>query len=114
MSIARLRDVRCVLALLMMTAALRARAEDLPQPAQPTPAVSVPRGQRGGRGARGGSPPAPQATAEQHKLPPDPPPKQTLELPGRTLAFPAPAASTRLFDGKGEPQADIAYTAYQL
>jgi carboxypeptidase C (cathepsin A) len=114
MSIARLRDVRCVLALLMMTAALGARAEDLPQPAQPTPAVSAPSGQKGGAGARGGNSPATQATAEQHKLPPDSTTKQTLELPGRTLAFTATAGSIRLFDGKGEPQADIAYTAYQL
>ena len=40
--------------------------------------------------------------------------KQTLALPGRTLAFTATAGSIRLFDDKGEPQADIAYTAYQL
>ena len=40
--------------------------------------------------------------------------KQTLSLPGRTLAFTATAGSIRLFDEKGEPQADIAYTAYQL
>src|SRR4029077_5135064 len=37
-----------------------------------------------------------------------------LALPERTLAFTATAGSIRLFDGKGEPQADIAYTAYQL
>jgi carboxypeptidase C (cathepsin A) len=47
-------------------------------------------------------------------LPPDSTTKQTLALPGRTLAFTATAGSIRLFDGKGEPQADIAYTAYQL
>ena len=40
--------------------------------------------------------------------------KQTLALPGRTLAFSATAGSIRLFNDKGEPQADIAYTAYQL
>ena len=40
--------------------------------------------------------------------------KQTLALPGRSLAFSATAGSIRLFDDKGEPQADIAYTAYQL
>src|SRR5207253_2067467 len=38
----------------------------------------------------------------------------TLSLPGRTLAFTAIAGSIRLFDEKGEPQADIAYTSYQL
>ena len=47
-------------------------------------------------------------------MPPDSTTKQTLALPGRTLAFTATAGSIRLFDGKGEPQADIAYTAYQL
>ena len=35
-------------------------------------------------------------------------------MPGRTLAFTATAGSIRLFDDKGEPQADIAYTSYQL
>jgi carboxypeptidase C (cathepsin A) len=47
-------------------------------------------------------------------LPPDSTTKQTLDLPGRSLAFAATAGSIRLFDEKGEPQADIAYTAYQL
>jgi carboxypeptidase C (cathepsin A) len=47
-------------------------------------------------------------------LPPDSTTKQSLELPGRTLAFTATAGSIRLFDDKGEPQADIAYTSYQL
>ena len=37
-----------------------------------------------------------------------------MVLPGRTLAFTATAGSIRLFNDKGEPQADIAYTAYQL
>ena len=47
-------------------------------------------------------------------MPPDSTTKQTLELPGRTLSFTATAGSIRLFDDKGEAQADIAYTAYQL
>ncbi len=34
--------------------------------------------------------------------------------PLRRAAFTATAGSIRLFDGKGEPQADIAYTSYQL
>ena len=55
-----------------------------------------------------------RVAAEQHRLPPDSTTKQTLVLPGRTLAFTATAGSIRLFDDKGEPQADIAYTAYQL
>ena len=52
--------------------------------------------------------------AEQHRLPPDSTTKQTLALPGRTLSFAATAGSIRLFDDKGEAQADIAYTSYQL
>src|SRR5213078_3957792 len=47
-------------------------------------------------------------------LPPDPTTKQTLALPGRTLDFTATAGSIRIFDDKGEPQADIAYNSYQL
>jgi carboxypeptidase C (cathepsin A) len=54
------------------------------------------------------------ATAEARRLPADSTTKQTLALPGRTLGFTATAGSIRLFDDKGEPQADIAYTAYQL
>ncbi|MDA9474842.1 peptidase S10 [Bradyrhizobium sp. CCBAU 65884] len=52
--------------------------------------------------------------AEQHRLPPDSSTRHTLELPGRTLSFVATAGSIRLFDDKGEAQADIAYTSYQL
>src|SRR6185437_11745018 len=52
--------------------------------------------------------------SEQHKLPPDSTTMQTIELPGRSLSFTATAGSIRLFDNKGEPQADIAYTSYQL
>jgi carboxypeptidase C (cathepsin A) len=111
MPIAALRDARLMLALLMMTVAMGARAEDSPQPAQQTPALSTPSGQKGGRG---GGAPATSAAAEQHKLPPDSTTRQTLDLPGRKLSFAANAGSIRLFDDKGEPQADIAYTSYQL
>jgi carboxypeptidase C (cathepsin A) len=114
MPIAALRDARLMLALLVMTVAIGARAEDLPQPAQQTPAQSTPSGQKGGPGGRSGGTPATPAAAEQHKLPPDSTTRQTLELPGRKLSFAATAGSIRLFDDKGEPQADIAYTAYQL
>src|SRR5512133_2399053 len=64
----------------------------------------------GGRGTSANAPPA----AEPHRLPPDSTTKQTLALPGRTLDFTATAGSIRLFDDKGEPQADVAYTSYQL
>ena len=65
-------------------------------------------------GRRAAETPATPAAAEQHKLPPDSTTKQTLDLPGRSLSFTATAGSIRLFDDKGEPQADIAYTSYQL
>jgi len=93
--------------------AMAARAQDAPQPPQ-QPAAAAPSGQKsvakGGRASTPGSP----DIAEQHRLPPDSTTQHTLVLPGRTLAFAATAGSVRLFDGKGEPQADIAYTAYQL
>src|SRR5512139_3497321 len=93
-------------ALLVFSLAAGARAEDAPQP-QPT---ATPSGQKSGRAATPKSP----DFAEQHRLPPDSTTKQTLALPGRTLDFTATAGSIRLFDDKGEPQADIAYTSYQL
>src|SRR6266702_6163749 len=107
----------CVaVALLALSLATGARADDeQPQPQPAATASPSPSGQKGG-GGRGNAatnanaPPA----AEQHRLPPDTTTKQTLVLPGRTLAFSATAGSIRLFDDKGEPQADIAYTSYQL
>ena len=98
----------------------RAWADDeTPPPSQQQPAAtapgSTPAGQKGG-GRRGGDAAnaSPAALAEQHRLPPDSTTKQTLALPGRTLNFTATAGSIRIFDDKGEPQADIAYTSYQL
>lgn len=52
------------------------------------------------------------SAADHRRLPPDSTTRQTLALPGRTLAFTATAGSIRLFDDKNEPEADIAYTAY--
>ncbi|MCA1433831.1 peptidase S10 [Bradyrhizobium sp. BRP20] len=89
-----------------------AHADDAPQPRSE---AAAPAGQKGGRG--GGAQGAPQTSssaAEPHRLPPDSTTKQTLDLPGRTLNFTATAGSIRVFDGKGEPLADIAYTSYQL
>ncbi|WP_047308256.1 S10 family peptidase [Rhodopseudomonas palustris] len=54
------------------------------------------------------------ARAELSSLPPDVTTRHSLVLPGRTLAFTATAGSIRLYNGKGEPQADIAITAYKL
>jgi carboxypeptidase C (cathepsin A) len=105
------RHARLAIALVAFTMMAGARAEDAPQPPQQPP-TTAPTGQKsgGGRAATPGSP----AVAEQHRLPPDSTTKQALALSGRTLAFTATAGSIRLFDDKGEPQADIVYTAYQL
>ena len=113
------RHTGVAVALLALSLATAARADDdQPQPQPSATAAPSPSGQKGGGGrgnAAGGNANAnaPQA-AEQHRLPPDATTKQTLVLPGRTLAFSATAGSIRLFDDKGEPQADIAYTSYQL
>nr|WP_246738774.1 peptidase S10 [Bradyrhizobium sp. CCBAU 051011] len=82
-----------------------AGADDRP-PAQ----LTTPAGQKGDAGQT----PSMPSTPEQHRLPPDSSSRHTLELPGRTLSFVATAGSIRLFDDKGEPQADIVYTSYQL
>ncbi len=109
----RPRLARVVLALVVFSLVTGARAEDASQPPASQPAAA-PSGQKsgaaGGRGSAANSPTA----AEQHRLPPDSTTKQTIVLPGRTLAFTATAGSIRLFNDKGEPQADIAYTSYQL
>jgi carboxypeptidase C (cathepsin A) len=96
---------------LLALSVFAARADDQLPPREPS--AATPSGQKAaGTGAHGNTPTPP--AAEQHRLPPDSTTKQTLALPGRTLAFSATAGSIRLFDDKGEPQADIAYTAYQL
>ena len=100
------RHVRVALALLVFSA-MTARAQDAPQP--PQPAATPKAGETGAPGNKS-NPPA----AEQHRLPADSTTRHTLALPGRTLDFTATAGSIRLFNDKGEPQADIAYTAYQL
>jgi carboxypeptidase C (cathepsin A) len=107
------RHARLVLALLALSMLSGARAQDAPQP-PPQPSAAAPSGQKAAAtGPRGNTANPPVAT-EQHRLPPDSTTKHTLALPGRTLAFTATAGSIRLFDDKGEPQADIAYTSYQL
>jgi len=116
-SLAALRRARFVLALVALSFPLvwaaGAGAQDAP-PTSDQPSAAAPSGQKAGeKGGRVNAPASPTA-AEQHRLPPDSTTKQTLVLPGRTLAFTATAGSIHLFDEKGEPQADIAYTAYQL
>ncbi|RXH22004.1 MULTISPECIES: peptidase S10 [Bradyrhizobium] len=107
-----LRRTGLVLAVSAVALASVARADDPPQPRSE---AAAPAGQKGGRAgnAQGATPASPSAS-EPHRLPPDTTTKQTLELPGRTLNFAATAGSIRVFDGKGEPLADIAYTSYQL
>ncbi|MCP3460786.1 S10 family peptidase [Bradyrhizobium sp. CCGUVB23] len=102
-----LRRACLVLALFACGVMGSAWADDRPQ----RPDAATPAGQKGGPGAPSGQTPS---MAEPHRLPPDSTTRQTLELPGRTLAFAATAGSIRLFDDKGEPQAEIAYTSYQL
>ena len=84
-----------------------------PEAAKPGAATPAP-ARPGSSGTHAAGTPASPSAAEQHRLPPDATTEQTVALPGRTLSFTATAGSIRLFDDKGEPQADIAYTAYQL
>jgi carboxypeptidase C (cathepsin A) len=107
---------RLAAALLVACLATAARAEDeAPQP-QPSPSAQAPAGQKGraGRDAGPSASATPAPAADQHRLPPDSTTKQSVALPGRTLAFTATAGSIRVFDDKGEPLADIATTSYQL
>ena len=96
-----------LLALLTLALAAGVRAEDQPPRDPPAQAAKAPSGQKGGAAQN-----AP--AAEQHRLPPDSTTRHTLALSDRTLSFTAVAGSIRLFDDKGEPQADVAYTSYQL
>lgn len=111
------RHIRLAAALLALCCMAGAHAEDANAPSaqsQPVAAPSPsPSGQKGG-GRRGEAAAATPPATEQHRLPPDSTTRHTLALPGRTLAFAATAGSIRLFDDKGEPQADIAYTSYTL
>jgi carboxypeptidase C (cathepsin A) len=108
------RAMRLAATLLVVCWVSGTRAEEASPPtSQQQPAATPsPSGQKGGagRGPAATQPPA----AEQHRLPPDSTTRQTLALPGRTLDFTATAGSIRIFDDKGEPQADIAYNSYQL
>jgi carboxypeptidase C (cathepsin A) len=113
------RHAGVALTLFAFATLTQARAQDAaPTPSPPQSAATptpAPSGQKGGARARGdNSTPGSPAAAEQHRLPPDSTTKQTLALPGRTLAFTATAGSIRLFDDKGEPAAELAYTSYQL
>lgn len=111
-SLPALRPAFLVLAVSIFAFASFARADD---PPQPRAEAASPAGQKGGRGS--GAPGAPQSAAsasELHRLPPDSTTQQTLDLPGRNLSFAATAGSIRVYDGKREPLADIAYSSYEL
>lgn len=56
----------------------------------------------------------PALVPDNRRLPPDSTTKHKLVLPDRTLAFTATAGTIHIFDDKGEPQADIVTTAYEL
>ncbi len=105
------RHLRFALVFLTLSVVTGARAQDAPQPQHhqtATPSEPKP----GATGARGSA--SSPAAVEQHRLPPDSTTRHTLALPGRTLDFTATAGSIPLFNDKREPQADIAFTAYQL
>ena len=108
------RGMRLAFTILALSLPAAALAQDAAPAPQAAPAAAT--GQRpAGQAARGtGASTQSATTAEQHRLPPDSTTSHKLALSGRTLAFTATAGSIRLFDDKGEPQADIAYTAYQL
>ena len=111
------RLARAMVTLLALSLTTGAWSEEAPNATSaPQPAASAagqaPAGQKGG-GRRGGDG-ATSTAVEQLGLPPDSTTRHALALPGRTLNFTAIAGSIRLFDDKREPQADIAYTSYQL
>jgi carboxypeptidase C (cathepsin A) len=58
--------------------------------------------------------PARDTAKEPPKLPPEQTTHHVLELPGRTLKFTATAGAIRLSNDANEPQADVAFVAYQL
>jgi len=102
-----------VLALVGLFAGSGAWAEDAS--VEPQEQAATPAGQKAGHSAdRGATTPASPSASDPHRLPPDSTTRQTLDLPGRSLDFTATAGSIRLFDDKGEAQADIAYTSYQM
>jgi carboxypeptidase C (cathepsin A) len=106
------RRLSLALAFVLASAVVGARSEDAAQP--PSAAAASQKAPAGGNRGDGNRAASPPATPEAHRLPPDSTTKQTLDLGGRSLAFTATAGSTRLFNDKGEPQADVAYTSYQL
>jgi carboxypeptidase C (cathepsin A) len=109
-----LRRAGVMLAIALLSASITVRAQEAPAEQQQSSAAAAPSTQKGTPGG-GNAPASPApAAADPRRLPPDSTTSQTIDLPGRSLAFTATAGSIRLFNGKGEPQADIAYISYQL
>ena len=108
-----LRLACLALALVAWPGSRGAHAEDVtPAPKQAPSGAAA--GQKAPEAGSQGNASNPPGGSEQHHLPPDSTTRQTVALPGRSLDFTAIAGSIRLFDDKGEGQADITYTAYQL
>ncbi|MGV7218658.1 S10 family peptidase [Bradyrhizobium sp. UFLA05-112] len=106
----KLRRASLALALFACGTMDTGRADDPPRCSE----GSTQAGHKSGPDERAGQTPSAPSASELHRLPPDSTTKHTLHVPGRVLNSAATAGSIRLFDEKGEPQADIAYTAYQL
>ena len=124
----RLTSFAVALVALSLVAGVRAEdAPELPQPSQQQPKRSLgdadPNAGRSnaGTGQKGGAGRGNAGSATVRRLPPSsigcrriPRPNRRWRCPGARCDFTATAGSIRLFDDKGEPQADIAYTSYQL
>src|SRR5436190_21708891 len=89
------------LSLLAASGSPKAWAQDASEPHE---SAALAAGQRPAPGGHGNAAAATAGT-EAHRLPPDSITKQTLALPGRSLAFTAIAGSIRLQTGNGEPPA---------
>src|SRR5579871_3346572 len=111
-----------VLAFAMLTLASGAGAQDAkPQPqsapsATASQPAATPGSQRPGSSSARGviSSSGNSSSGETRKLPEDSSTRQSIAVQGRTLSFTATAGAIRLFNQGGDPQADIAYTAYHL
>src|SRR5262245_13982511 len=78
---------RVAVAFLALTFAADALAQDAAQRPPQQPSAAAPAGQRPGAAQGRADAATPPAAAEQHRLPPESTTKQTVVLPGRTLAF---------------------------
>lgn len=86
-----------------------------PQPSpQATPAAQPSPPSSGQKSTPSSSRSSSTSPGEGRRLPEDATTKHTISVRGRTLAFTATVGSLRLFNERGDGQADIVYTAYQL